>query len=338
MLILENYSLKHLNTFGIETQAKYYTQIASENELLELIYSNKGALNNALILGGGSNILFTQNYEGLVIRYVAKGIKVILEDDISVLIKAEAGETWDDLVNYCVKNKYYGIENLSLIPGTVGAAPIQNIGAYGVELKDCFELLEGFFIDTGIKQTFTGIECNFGYRDSIFKRELKNKFVITSVVLRLYKKKIFNLSYGSLKEELKNYSDDELSIELVSECVKKIRRNKLPDPVLLGNSGSFFKNPEINENQFQLLRKKNPDLVFYKTSTGTYKIPAAWLIEKSGFKGKRIGDVGTFNKQALVIVNYGNANGREIKNYAEQIRNKVNNNFGILLDYEVNII
>ncbi len=338
MLILENQSLKHLNTFGLEAKAKYYIEIESEKELIELFVTPKSILDNALILGGGSNILFTKNYDGLVIRYIAKGIKVILEDDESVLIKAEAGEVWDDLVSYCVAKKYYGIENLSLIPGTVGAAPIQNIGAYGVELKDCFELLEGYFIDSGSKQTFMRSDCNFGYRDSIFKRELKNKFVITSIVLRLYKKQIFNLSYSALKEELKNYNTNELTIELVRETIKRIRKNKLPDPVQLGNSGSFFKNPEIDEEKFLLIHEKNPDLVFYKTSSGTYKIPAGWLIEKCGFKGRRIGNVGTFSKQALVIVNYGNATGDEIKNYAEQIRHEVNTKFSILLDYEVNII
>ncbi len=338
MIFQENYSLKHLNTFGIEAKAKFFIELNSEIELTYFIKTELYKFKNVLILGSGSNILFTKDYDGLVIKYSAKGIDILSEDENEIIINASAGEIWDNLVNYCVKNNYYGIENLSLIPGTVGAAPIQNIGAYGVELKDCLDSLEGYSLNNGDKKVFNKDECRFGYRDSIFKSEYKNKILITSVILKLSKKKSFNLTYQGLAAELKNINENEITIELVSEIIKKIRRSKLPDTNILGNSGSFFKNPEISKEQFLSLHQKNPDLVFYRTIDNKYKIPAAWLIEKCGYKGKRIGNVGTYEKQALVIVNYGNSKGSEIKEFADKILDDVSKKFGINLEYEVNII
>lgn len=338
MIYQENYSLKHLNTFGIEARAKFFIELNSEIELTHFIKSGQSKFKNVLILGSGSNILFTKDYDGMVIKYTAKGIDILSENENEVVIKVSAGEIWDDLVSYCVKNRYYGIENLSLIPGTVGAAPIQNIGAYGVELKDVFHSLEGFSLIDGEKNIFDESDCNFGYRDSIFKKELKNKILITSVFLKLSKKKSFNITYQGLAAELKNINENEITIELVSETIKKIRRSKLPDTNILGNSGSFFKNPEISEEQFLSIHQKYPDLVFYRTTDKNYKIPAGWLIEKCGYKGKRIGNVGTYEKQALVIVNYGNSNGSEIKEFADKIWDDVSKKFEINLEYEVNII
>ena len=338
MTIHNNYSLKQLNTFGIDVNAKQYAELFDELELIEFLKSQ--SLNNEplLILGGGSNILFTKDFEGTVVKYSAKGIKIIEETDTTVTIKTEAGEVWDKLVSFSVENNYYGIENLTLIPGTVGAAPIQNIGAYGVEIKDVFEYLEGYFLNTSKKKVFKNSECMFDYRNSLFKKELKDKFLITSVTLKLSKEKRFNLSYRALNDHFGNVNHEQLTIKQINEAVKQIRTSKLPDFNKLGNAGSFFKNPEIKEDHFERLHKKFPDIVFHKIARNYYKIPAGWLIEKCGFKGKRIGEVGTYDKQALVIVNYGNANGEEVKSFAEKIREKVFTTFQIKLETEVNII
>jgi len=338
MNLQKNYSLKYLNTFGVDVIAKYFLEIHSEKELDEFIQSDLRKNEQLLIIGGGSNILFTRDYDGVVLKFSKKGISVIEQKEDFVLIESSAGELWDDLVKYTVRNKLYGIENLSLIPGSVGAAPIQNIGAYGTELKDVLHSVEYYDLDDGSLKNLSNAQCNFGYRNSIFKNELKNKFIITKVILKLSLVKKFNLSYKSLSDELKNTPEHELTIETVSEAVRNIRRSKLPDPDLLGNAGSFFKNPEMDNETFQLFINKFPDAIYFEQSDNTYKISAGWLIEKCGYKGKRIGNVGAYEKQALIITNYGGATGNEILEYAEKIISDVKNNFGIELNSEVNII
>jgi len=338
MIIQENISLKRFNTFKVDVSARYFVRIENDNELSDLLQSSDFRLSQRLILGGGSNILFTKNYNGLVIHFAKKGINVLEENDNDVLVEAFAGEVWDDLVTFCVNKEFYGVENLSLIPGTVGAAPIQNIGAYGVELKDVFESLEGIMLENGEKKCYTKNDCKFEYRDSIFKKELKDKFLITKIILRLKKHKHFNLGYRAFQSYLKTDDHSKLTLKDVSELVKRIRRDKLPSLKKFGNAGSFFKNPEINENKFTELQNKYADLVHFKISDDKYKIPAGWLIEKCGFKGKNIGNVGTFKKQALVIINLGNADGNEIKMFAENIQRAVLDKFGITLIPEVNII
>lgn len=337
MNIYQNYPLKHLNTFNIDVKAKYFYEIQSENELVEFIKANNQSNDKLLILGEGSNILFTRHYDGIILKYIEKGIQIVDENEKEIFIEAKAGELWDELVNYCVFNNYYGIENLSLIPGTVGAAPIQNIGAYGVELKEVVEYVVGYFLDNGNKQILSKDECLFNYRDSIFKNKLREKFIITSVVIRLSKEKKLNITYRALKDYFLDSEYENITLKDVRDAVIKIRKDKLPDPTKLGNAGSFFKNPTINYSQLLELQKKFPDIIFYKIND-KYKIYAGWLIEKCGYKGKRFGNVGTYEKQALVIVNYGNATGEEIKNFADTIKEEVLNSFGIKLEYEVNIV
>jgi UDP-N-acetylmuramate dehydrogenase len=336
--IEENKSLKQYNTFGVNVKANYFTSVASEKEILEILQSKRFGSMQKLILGGGSNILFTKNYDGLVIHYIEKGIRLLEETEKYVIIESSAGEIWNDLVSYCVENKYYGIENLSLIPGRVGAAPIQNIGAYGVEIKDVFESLEGINLESGEKKIYKKNECKFDYRDSIFKRELKGKFIITKVILKLQKQKQFNLNYRSLNNYLGKANKEKLTIRRVRETVNKIRMSKLPDPQRFGNAGSFFKNPEVTEEIFIELKKDFEETVFFKLDNNKYKIPAAFLIEKCGFRGKRIGNVATYNQQALVIINMGSASGDEIKKFSELIQSEVKEKFGIELTPEVNII
>ena len=336
--IEENKSLKPFNTFAVNVKAKYFTSVESEKEILEILQSKRFGSMDRLILGGGSNILFTKNYDGLVIHYVEKGIRLLEDNEKYVIIESSAGEIWNDLVSYCVENKYYGIENLSLIPGTVGAAPIQNIGAYGVEIKDVFESLDGIDLETREKRSFNRKECKFDYRDSIFKRELKGKFFVTKIRLRLNKEKNFNLNYRALKDHLGKANKEKLTINKVRETVNKIRMSKLPDPERFGNAGSFFKNPEVNEEKFLELKGDYEETVFFKLDLNKYKIPAAFLIEKCGFKGKRIGNVATYKWQALVIINMGSATGDEIKSFSEQIQFEVKEKFGIDLTPEVNII
>lgn len=338
MNLHENYSLKNYNTFGIDVKARYFIEIITENELQELLSSDLIIKNKFLVLGSGSNILFTGDFDGLVIKYSVKGIQIIEENKEQIIIESAGGEIWDDLVTFTVEKEYYGLENLSLIPGTVGAAPIQNIGAYGVELKDFFYYLECYEIETGFRKKLSRAECNFQYRNSIFKNELKNKCIITKVALKLRKTKKIDLSYKSLADELKNLHQDDLTLKLISDTVKKIRRSKLPDPHLIGNAGSFFKNPELTNVQFAEFQKRFPDAVYFKQSEDSYKIAAGWLIEKCGFKGKRIGNSGAYEKQALIIVNYGGASGSEIRELVEKIQKDVLEMFGIFLDFEVNIV
>jgi UDP-N-acetylmuramate dehydrogenase len=338
MTILENYSLKKYNTFGIEVNTKHFVEINFEDELIDFLKNRPELKEKLFVIGGGSNILFTKNYDGTVLKYSQKGIEVLETNENFVLVKASAGEVWDDVVKYCVENNFYGIENLSLIPGTVGAAPIQNIGAYGVEFKDAFHSLECYEIESCSKKILAKDDCAFGYRDSIFKNDLKGKYVITSVTLKLNTQKSFNISYRALKDYFPKSNASDITLQKVSDAVREIRKSKLPDPDGLGNAGSFFKNPEIDHKQFLRLNEKYPDLVFHKVNEGYYKIPAGWLIEKCGFRGKRIGNVGCYKMQALIIVNYGNATGLEIKKFSELIRDKVYKAFKINLETEVNIL
>ncbi len=338
IIVKENYSLKNSNTFKVDVNAHFYAELESAEQIFEFISQKEFQNFPVLILGEGSNILFTKNYDGLVIRSISKGIKVVDENNDFVFVNAQAGESWNDLVSYCVEKEYYGIENLSLIPGTVGAAPVQNIGAYGVELKDVFVSLEGYNLETHEKVCFEEKQCRFGYRNSIFKNELKNKFLISNVTLKLKKEKSFNLNYRAFQEFVRTKKNIGITIQEVSDLVKLIRMSKLPDPCKLGNAGSFFKNPEVDIKKFAELKKSFDDLVFFKIDDRSYKISAGWLIEKCGFKGKKNGNVGTYNKQALVIVNFGEARGTEIINFAEQIVRAVHTKFGIELIPEVNII
>lgn len=338
MEIKENISLKKYNTFGVEAKARYFVELVSETQIEELFAIKEFKEAQKLFIGCGSNILFTKDYDGWVVKLSIKGNRVVDENEKTVFVESSAGEKWNDFVTYCVEKNFYGVENLSLIPGTVGAAPIQNIGAYGVELKDVFESLEGVMIESGGKKTFSKIECGFGYRDSIFKKKLKNNFLITKVTFKLQKEKQFNLNYRAFQSYLKPGDQEKLTLKELSELVKKIRRDKLPNPKKYGNAGSFFKNPEVDKNKIDVLNERFADLVYFKVENDNYKIPAAWLIEKCGFKGKNIGNVGTFKKQALVIINLGGASGDEIKRFAENIQHSVFKKFGINLTPEVNII
>jgi UDP-N-acetylmuramate dehydrogenase len=338
MNLFKNFSLKYYNTFGVDVNAKYFLQIDSDKDLDEFLKSELIKKEPILILGSGSNILFTRDYEGVVLKYSKKEIRIIEESESNLLLESAAGELWDDLVCYTVSNKFYGIENLSLIPGTVGAAPIQNIGAYGVELKDVLYSVEYIDLVNNRYVTLNNSECIFSYRNSIFKNQLKDKILITRVILELSKEKKLCLSYKSLHEELHAIPQEKITIELVSDTVKKIRRSKLPDPKEFGNAGSFFKNPEVDRSTIKQLIKQFHDIVYFKQNENAYKISAGWLIEKCGYKGKRIGNVGAFEKQALIITNYGGASGKEILDFTERINADVENKFGIKLISEVNII
>jgi UDP-N-acetylmuramate dehydrogenase len=341
-MIAENFSLKQYNTFGIDASAQYFSTFNSVEQLEELLEFKKPVTNNAavmpLILGGGSNILLTKNMDGLVLKNEIKGIDKIGANGEDIFIKAGAGENWHQLVMYCINNNFAGMENLSLIPGNVGASPMQNIGAYGVELKDVFYELEAFHLNEKKLVKFNLDDCQFGYRESVFKRKLKNQFVITTVTYRLSKVPHFNTSYGAIEQELQTMGIQTLSIQAVSQAVINIRRSKLPDPAVIGNAGSFFKNPEIDQQQFEELKKSFPNVVGYALNNGKIKLAAGWLIEQCGWKGYRKGDAGCHAKQALVLVNYGNATGDEVLKLSEAIIYSVQQKFGVLLEREVNII
>jgi UDP-N-acetylmuramate dehydrogenase len=338
LTIQSNVSLKPYNTFGIDVTVRYLVEIDSEGSLQTMLQLPDLQNFNKLILGGGSNILFTQPFEGVVVKIDLKGIEKTAETDQNTWLKVAAGEAWHDLVTYCVSNNYAGLENLSLIPGTVGAAPIQNIGAYGVELKDSFVSLEAIELATGQKHHFSHSDCQFGYRDSIFKHQAKGRFVITSVVFKLDKTPTFRLNYGDLQKTIDQMHLKTLTIKDVSDAVIKIRKSKLPDPADIGNVGSFFKNPEIAISQFNSLKSQFETMPSFPISPETIKIPAGWLIEQCGWKGKQVGNVGIHAKQALVLVNYGNGTGLEIKRLAERIQESVFDKFGISLAAEVNIV
>jgi len=338
MKIHQNYSLKKHNTFGLDVSCKNYAEVGNENEIKQLLSEASFKNSPKLIIGGGSNILFTKDFDGLVINQISNKINIVSEDEESLIVSTEAGVIWHELVLFCINKNLGGIENLSLIPGKVGAAPIQNIGAYGQELKDVFHSLKGIYLNDLSEMNFNNAECEFGYRDSIFKKELRNKFVITEVTLRLNKNPELNTSYGAIEEELSNLKKDSLTIKDVSDIVCRIRMSKLPDPQLLGNAGSFFKNPEISVEEYDLLKIKFNDLPGYKISEDRMKIPGGWLIERCGFKGKRFGNVGVHEKQALVLVNYGNGKPEEILQLKYKITEEVKLKFNIELQQEVNII
>lgn len=326
------------NTFGISALASQFVEVNSVTPLQNLIQEKLISENPFLILGGGSNILFTKNYEGLVLKNNLKGIEVSRENENYVWLKAAAGEVWHELVMYCVNKNWGGIENLSLIPGTVGAAPMQNIGAYGVEIKDTFEELEAVNIQTGKLEKFNNEQCKFGYRESIFKHEAKGRYFITTVTFKLKKNPVLNTSYGDIETLLKEWKIDKPTIADVSKAVIAIRQSKLPDPALLGNAGSFFKNPVIEISQFEKLQKNYPTLKSFPAPNGKVKISAAWLIEQAGWKGKRLGNIGVHEKQALVLVNYGGGTGEELIDLAYKIIDSVKEKFEVVLTPEVNII
>lgn len=333
MNIQQNISLKKYNTFGIDVKAKRFVCINSLSDLKKLIKTEK----ELFLLGEGSNILLTSNIAKTVVYINTKGIIVNDSIENEVLVTAEAGENWHEFVLWCISQNYGGLENLSFIPGKVGTSPIQNIGAYGVEMKDCFYSLEALELATGKIATFKKEDCNFDYRNSVFKKELKGKYVIVNVTFKLTKQNHqLHIDYGNLQSELKNIKNP--TLKDVSDAVIAIRKRKLPNPKEIGNSGSFFKNPVVSTKLFKEIQQKYPEMPFYVISDNEVKIPAGWLIEQCGFKGKRIGDAGVHQKQALVLVNYGNTSGQEIYDLAKQIQHKVKETFFILLEMEVNII
>ena len=332
----EHFSLRPYNTFAIDAKARLFNKFSSVEDLEEclMLYSQYPIF----ILGGGSNILFTKDYAGVVLKNEIKGIEVQHEDAEHVYVKAGAGENWHQFVLHCINHSWAGIENLSLIPGNVGASPIQNIGAYGVELDNVFWSLEAFHLAERRIHTFTMADCEFGYRDSIFKNSYKDQFAILSVTFQLRKKPIFHVSYGAITEELEKMGVKELSIKAISQAVINIRSSKLPDPEKIANSGSFFKNPIVSAGKYEELKLKFPGIIAYPSVKGNVKLAAGWMIEQCGWKGYRKGDAGCHAKQALVLVNYGNASGKEIHELSERIIRSVKEKFGVELEREVNII
>ena len=335
--IFNNYSLKDYNTFGIAANAKYFASFSSEKQLVELLKNSICKTEPLFILGGGSNILLSQDFEGLVLANNIKGIEIIAEDEKSTSIAVGAGEIWHNFVLWSIQENLSGIENLALIPGLVGASPMQNIGAYGIEVKDFITKVSYIEIESGNQKSFTNSECNFSYRNSIFKDKLKGKAVITEVVYKLSKTPLNNTKYGAITDELKRL-DKKPSPESIAQAVINIRSRKLPDPKVLGNSGSFFKNPIIKTIQFEKLKKDFPEMIGYKVSETETKIAAGWLIDNAGLKGYRKADAGVHKNQALVLVNYGNASGSEIINLAEEIQQTIVDKYGIQIELEVTIL
>lgn len=336
MNLIENHSLKNYNTFGVEAKAKYFAEVSSKEELIQLLTDYQSV--PTLFLGGGSNILLTQDFDGLAIKLNLKGISEENINESEILITAQAGENWHEFVQYCLKKNYGGLENLSLIPGNVGTCPVQNIGAYGMEIKDYFHSCKVLNLRNLKIQTLSKEECLFGYRDSIFKQQ-KGEFVILEVSFLLTKTNHnIKVEYGAIKSELEKMEIKNPTIQEVSQAVINIRQSKLPDPKKIGNVGSFFKNPTINFTEFDKLKEKFSEIPHYKTPQGA-KIPAAWLIEQCDWKGKQIGNVATHHLQALVIINAtGNATGKEIYDFSEQIIQSVKEKFGIELEREVNVL
>lgn len=338
MALLEKHSLKELNTFGLSSISDYYAEVASLSDLKALLTDKKVQQLPKLVLGGGSNVLFVHDFRGLVIQNRIMGIEVVRENEKDVWIKAGGGENWHGFVLRTIEMNLGGLENLSLIPGCVGAAPIQNIGAYGVEIKDHFDSLEAMDLNTGTIRRFSAEQCNFGYRDSVFKREEKEKYIITSVTFRLNKHHQLHLNYGAIKQELEKMNISAPTIRDVSNAVIAIRSSKLPDPKVIGNAGSFFKNPEVENSLVDTIKTHHPDVVSYPVSDHSSKLAAGWLIEQCGWKGKRMGNVGMHEKQALVLVNHGNATGEELVEHAKRVQQSVKEKFGVELEMEVNLI
>lgn len=337
MEIQNNFSLKNYNTFGIEAKAKQFIAVHSVAELKNVLVQNK--LNTKFILGGGSNMLLTKDIEALVIHIDLKGKKIIAEDDDFVWVESQAGETWHEFVLWTIDQNFGGLENMSLIPGNVGTTPVQNIGAYGTEIKDTFISCDALSIANQETKKFTNEECLFGYRESIFKNVAKDQYVITSVVFKLTKRNHkINTSYGDITAELAKNNIINPTLKEVSNAVITIRQSKLPDPKELGNSGSFFKNPILLKSDFEKIHQQFPEMKYYDISETEVKVPAGWLIEQAGFKGKRFGNAGIHKNQALVLVNYGNATGQEILNISKDIQETILNTFGIQIEAEVNVI
>lgn len=337
MQIQHNFSLKKYNTFGIEAKAREFVAVHSVDELKEVLVENTSK--KKFILGGGSNMLLTQDIDALVIHVDIKGIRIAKETEDFVWIEANAGENWHEFVVWNIDHNFGGLENMSLIPGNVGTTPVQNIGAYGVEIKDSFVSCEAVNIETQESKTFDKEECNFGYRESIFKHEVKNKYIITSVTFKLTKQNHkINTSYGDILKELEKNNISTPTIKDVSNAVIAIRQSKLPDPKELGNSGSFFKNPIISRDHFEKVKALFPDVKHYDVSSAEVKVPAGWLIEQAGFKGIRVGDAGVHKNQALVLVNYGNATGQEILSLSKEIQKTILDKYTIAIEAEVNVI
>lgn len=335
-MLQRNVNLAPFTTFAVEAKTAYFASFTTIEELKKLLSEVKDR--KLLILGGGSNILFRNNFDGVTLHNKIQGISTVKEDENYIVLKVGAGEVWHDFVLYTLSKGWGGVENLSLIPGSVGASPMQNIGAYGVEIKDVFESLEAVEISSGELRTFSHEECQFGYRESVFKKSLKDKYVITSVSYRLSKHPVLNTSYGAIENELKSMGILHPTIQDVSKAVIAIRQSKLPDPKEIGNAGSFFKNPIISLSHFEKLKKEYPEIPSYKVSEVEVKVPAGWLIDKAGWKGKTIQNYGVHKKQALVLVNYGKASGEDIYELSEKIIKDIELRYGILLEREVNII
>lgn len=337
MNVLKDHDLTSLNTFGVRAKARFFVEINNESELPELLALQEFRENPKLFLGGGSNILFTKDFDGIIIQNKLKGIEITEDSPKYVLVRAMGGEVWHDLVEFTVNRNYWGIENLSSIPGSVGAAPMQNIGAYGVELREVLFQVEAFNVETGEKEIIVSDRYSHGYRESIFGRELKGRYFITAVVLKLSKTPKKNLSYKSLAEYLAKNKIEAQNPKEISEAVREIRKEKLPDPKVINNAGSFFKNVFVDESKLHELLRSYPAMPYFKTEAGI-KLSSGWLIEQSGWKGKRIGDAGVYEKHALVLVNHGKATGKEIKKLAEEITESVYAKFGLHLIPEVNFV
>ena len=337
-VISENVPLKPYNTFGIDVLARYFVRIRTHDELSEFLDYKPFVPLDKLVLGGGSNVLFTGDYAGVVFKNEFNGIELTSEDDNHFYVKAAAGENWHRFVLHCIEHGFAGVENLSLIPGSVGAGPMQNIGAYGVEIKDVFHSLEAYHAHDKEVCTFSAADCEFGYRESIFKRKEKNKWIITSVTFRLNKRPVFHTSYGAIEAELEKMKVERVNIQDISRAVIRIRTSKLPDPALIGNAGSFFKNPVVGRLQFEAIKKEYPDLAAYPLDEEHVKLAAGWMIDTAGWKGKVFGACGVHKNQALVLVNYGGAKGDDIYALSEKIIADIRSRFGVELEREVNII
>ena len=337
MKLYKDHPLKSYNTLNVEASALYFALIENEADIREAVASVSG-VPKIFTLGGGSNVVFIADFDGLVLKSIMKGIRAVRSSEEFVWIECYGGEEWQALVDYATNNELSGIENLTCIPGSVGAAPVQNVGAYGVEIKDVLELVEAIEIETGELRVFSNNDCRFGYRDSIFKHELKDRYFVTKITIRLSRKQSFNLDYGDLRRKLAEYGDQALSARLISKVISEIRAVKLPDPKVLGNCGSFFKNCIVTPDVFDRLKMLHPAIPGYTEITGKIKIPSGWLIEQCGWKGWRKGDVAVCEQHALILVNYGNATGLDIYTLSEDITTSVNEKFGLVLEREALII
>ncbi|BCS52032.1 UDP-N-acetylmuramate dehydrogenase [Geobacter sp. SVR] len=337
MELLRNHSLRPYNTLNVDATARYFARIRHVDQIGQALAAAPEA-ERILVLGGGSNVVFRSDFSGLVLKNEIRGIRIVRSDDAHVWIESRGGEEWQDLVDFSLEHDLGGLENLTRIPGSVGAAPVQNIGAYGVEIKDLLESVEAVDIRSGQVRTFSNSECRFGYRDSIFKHELKGLFFVTGIVIRLARQPEYHIEYGDIRKKLEEYGDQPLSPRLLERAISEIRAVKLPDPRELGNCGSFFKNCIVTPDDFERLRTSYPALPFFREHTGQIKIPSAWLIEQCGWKGWRSGDAAVYPQHALILVNYGAADGEQIYDLSERIIASVRDTFGLVLEREAQII